>query len=51
LRQQAETLRKLDAGDTQRSVAGLFNVSQAKFAVTEAPLPFPLVFTQSNKQL
>lgn len=27
--QQAEALRKLDAGDTQRSVAALFNVSQA----------------------
>ena len=27
--QQAEALRKLDAGDTQRTVAALFNVSQA----------------------
>ena len=27
--QQAEARRKLDAGDTQRSVAALFNVSQA----------------------
>lgn len=35
--QQVEALRKLDAGDTQRTVAALFNVSQA--TISRLPRP------------
>jgi DNA invertase Pin-like site-specific DNA recombinase len=35
--QQAEALRKLDAGDTQRTVAALFNVSQATISRLAKP--------------